>query len=162
MKLTKEYFNELFEYKDGKIYWKITKGRGNVGDEVGCMNSHGYRRIKLNQKEYATHRIIFLMHHGYLPEIVDHKDNNPLNNHIENLREATGQQNNFNSRRQKNNTTGYKGVYYNKNIKKFCARSKNMGTRTYLGDFNTAEEAYEAYCAYGRIHHGEFFNDGNK
>ena len=70
--------------------------------------------------------------------------------------------NNFNSRRQKNNTTGYKGVYYNKNIKKFCARSKNMGTRTYLGDFNTAEEAYEAYCAYGRIHHGEFFNDGNK
>ena len=53
MKLTKEYFNELFEYKDGKIYWKITKGRGNVGDEVGCMNSHGYRRIKLNQKEYV-------------------------------------------------------------------------------------------------------------
>jgi len=106
--LTLPYLHSLFEYKEGKLFWKTDRARGKVkkGDKAGCLTSRGYHRLMLNYKEYPTHRIVFMMHHGYMPKVVDHIDGNPLNNLIENLREASAQTNQYNRKLNKNNTSG--------------------------------------------------------
>lgn len=104
------YCQEYFRYSKGKLYWKKKPSRRvNVGDEAGSINN-GRRRIKLNDKQHYSYRLIFLMHHGYLPEFIDHKDGDRLNDKIGNLRPATRSQNGHNAKRHKNNTSGIKGL----------------------------------------------------
>ena len=83
---------ELFEYdrEAGKLFWKVaTSRRIKVGREAGSIDTEGYRIVEIDGKKYKVHRLIFLIEHGYLPEFIDHKDSNPLNNHISNLRECS-------------------------------------------------------------------------
>jgi hypothetical protein len=117
-KLTKQV-KDLFEYKDGNLYWKIRPAnRVQIGDKVGSINSAGYLITRINNKQYQNHRIIFLYYHGYLPQFIDHKDCNPLNNRLENLREATASQNTHNYVRKKKSNTGVCNVAFNKKTKK--------------------------------------------
>jgi len=87
-------------------------------------------------------------------EIVDHKDGNPLNNRRDNLRLATKVDNQRNSRKPKNNTSGYKGVY--KHAGRWVAMIRTNENKKHLGRFDTPEEAYEAYCEAAKKYHGEF------
>lgn len=89
-------------------------------------------------------------------EKVDHVDTNPLNNRRENLRLATSTQNNANQNRRRDNTSGFKGVSYSKNAKKWAAAIQTKGNRIHIGYFDTAEQAYEAYCAEAKKLFGEF------
>ena len=108
--LTQQYLNEIFEYRDGNLYWKKDYGRKcKSGTLAGTINLRGYIQIGYKRKNYMAHKLIFLMHHGYLPEIVDHIDNDRANNKIENLREATLLQNRWNSLKRSDNTSGIKG-----------------------------------------------------
>ena len=52
--------------------------------------------VGIKGRSYLCHQIIFLWHHGYIPNLIDHKDRNRLNNWIENLRPATRVQNQAN------------------------------------------------------------------
>lgn len=79
-------------------------------------------RLKLKQKVFHMHRVI-AERLGIL-EAPDHKDRNGLNNQRSNLRAATISQNKANRGRNKNNTSGYKGVYWDKERKKMV-RSNN-------------------------------------
>jgi hypothetical protein len=121
--LTKELVNNLFEYKDGILYWKNTTYRQTnfIGQEAGTIDNNR-RQITIDKKHYKTHRIIFLMFNGYMPKEVDHIDGNSLNNKIENLREANRSENVCNIGIKKNNTSGHKGVHWDK------ARNKWMVT----------------------------------
>lgn len=101
--VTRDRCLELFVYKNGQLIWNKKKGRANVGDIVS-------NKVKIDGTAYGVHRIIFLMVHGYMPPEVDHKDNNPKNNNVGNLRAATRSQNGSNRRIQVNNTSGVKGV----------------------------------------------------
>lgn len=91
--LTKERALEVFRYDDGKLYWKIRKHKVSIGMEAGCVKAKGYRYVCLDGVHYRVHRIIFLMHHGYMPQIIDHIDNDKLNNKIENLKEISNSEN---------------------------------------------------------------------
>ena len=87
--ITQELAHQLFEYRGGALYWKLRASRGvYAGDKVGFVHPSGYRRFMYKRKGYAVHRIIWLMHYGNLPNEIDHKDSNKLNNNIENLRVA--------------------------------------------------------------------------
>ena len=86
-------------------------------------------------KKYLVHRAIFLLTNGYLPEMVDHKDQDKVNNLPENLREATRSENSMNTGVRKDNTTGVKGV--SPKGSKFEVRYKGE----YLGVRDTLEEA---------------------
>ena len=138
--------HERFEYSDGKLFAKENwHSRQRKGQEVGNLNNCGYLKVCLNRKSYLLHRLIFLMHNGSLPELLDHIDRDKTNNRIENLRVADKELNSWNRDKQSNNTSGFRGVSWNKGASKWHAYIKVRGKRIHLGLFDTAEEASEAY-----------------
>lgn len=140
--LTKDVLNFLFDYKDGELYWKFSLScKSPKGIIAGCIKSDRYRRIGLNKKLYLAHRLIFMMHHGYLPKIVDHIDGNRLNNRIENLREATQSQNSNNQKLSIKNTSGYKNVTWNVRKQKWCVNIRKHLKDIHIGYFKDIELA---------------------
>lgn len=93
------------------------------------------------------HRAIFAMHHGYLPEIVDHINRNTADNRIENLRPATASMNNCNKVISPTNTSGYAGVdsVFREGRIQYTAHIHIDGIRTRIGTYPTAAEAFDAY-----------------
>lgn len=89
-------------------------------------------------------------------ELVDHIDNNSLNNRRSNLRLATKPENTQNQKRRCDNTTGYKGVTIRPESQRYRAAITSNGKRYNLGTFDTPEEAYAAYCEAAKLLHGDF------
>lgn len=87
---------------------------------------------------------------------VDHVDLNGLNNRRENLRIATPQQNCFNRRKTRANTSGFKGVCWNRKSRKWQAGIRINGRSAHLGLFETIDAAYNAYCQAANQYHGEY------
>jgi hypothetical protein len=113
--LTQQELLEIFDYIDGHLYWKSNRGSNRLkGKKAGWLNEGRHYDVMYKNKTHKMHRIIFLMHHGYLPKEIDHIDGNPLNNKINNLREVTHSQNMQNSRLRKDNISGEKGVIWDK------------------------------------------------
>jgi hypothetical protein len=159
--LSQSLLHELFEYRDGNLYWK-SRPSNNVDTTkpAGSINRNGYVNIKINRIQHKAHRLVFLMFHDYLPTEIDHIDGNKANNSIENLRVATSSQNNHNKRKVKNNTSGLKGVDFRKAHGKWRARIVTNGKQKHLGYFGSAEEAHDAYCQVAGKYYKEFANFG--
>lgn len=85
---------------------------------------------------------------------VDHRNLNTLDNRRSNLRMATDTQNKWNKTKYKNNTTGFKGVFRNRNG--FQAKIRAHKKQYCMGTYATKEEAAAAYNAAALRHHGEF------
>lgn len=159
--LTQQQVQSLFDYREGKLFWKHSHARGKIkeGQEAGCLSSRGYHRVMIGYKEYPTHRIIFLFHHGYVPKVIDHINNDSLDNRIENLREASYQTNMYNRRIGLNNKSGCKNVSWNAKSEKWQVHIRCDKKRYcwYTKDFELAELiAHEARSLY----HGEFAKHG--
>ena len=88
------------------------------GAPKGCVAgtlSAGYCAINVDGNSYKRSRLVWLYHNGYFPEHnIDHINRNRWNDKIENLREVTQQCNLRNCGNLKNNTSGVKGVYWDK------------------------------------------------
>jgi hypothetical protein len=158
--LTAQQVRELFSYNrhTGELRWKVKLSiRAPVGKIAGFKQPSGRIKVGIWGKEYMMHRIIWLWMTGKWPEYeIDHVDENQSNNRWNNLREATPSQNHRNRGPQKNNKTGYKGVCFATRAQKFLARIKHQGVGYNLGLFNTAEEAYAAYCKAAKRLHGKW------
>lgn len=87
---------------------------------------------------------------------IDHRDGDGLNCQRSNLRVATRSQNNFNSGKNINNKSGFKGVHFNKANNNWRAQIKVNGKRIHIGCFCSAEEAAKAYDISARSLCGEF------
>lgn len=87
---------------------------------------------------------------------VDHADMNGLNNQRDNLRACTRSENQRNRSTDRNNTSGFKGVSWDKNRGKWRAYIRLNGKERHLGRFADAAEAYAARCAAAVELHGEF------
>lgn len=158
--VTKELLHELFEYKDGELYWKIARSGIKINQKAGSLKPNAYVLIKINRKIYGAHRLIFLMHYGYLPINVDHIDCNPSNNKIENLREATRNQNNYNVKKRKDNTSGIKNVVWKKSNKKWVVQIMVNNKNKHIGCFDNLEFAELVAIEARNKYHGNFANHG--
>ena len=154
--ITQERVKELFEYHDGGLYWKVSKSPIKSGQRIGSISTGGYRRAEVDGNGYQEHRLIYLMFHGDMPEFIDHIDNDQSNNSIENLRPCTKLENNLNSRIRIDNTSGIKGVHWDKCSKKWKAQLSISGKRKHLGLFDDISVAAEAVRSAREKHHGEF------
>ena len=99
------------------------------------------------------HRQILKTQDGCL---TDHINGNGLDNRKENLRVATHAENIRNRRKQINNTSGYKGVSWYAQTKKWRAQLKYNGKKIHLGYFSNKDLAYEAYCVSTKDYYGQF------
>ena len=91
--------------------------RRSTGKATGYKHN-GYLRIDIYQNgkrhRYLAHRIAYLMHYKKLPKAIDHVNRIKDDNRIVNLREDTGGINMVNKEPQRNNSTGYRGVTFDK------------------------------------------------
>jgi len=155
--LSKEYLHELFEYRDGNLYWKVKKAhRVKIGDKFGCHKEKGYSHGGIDGTNYLLHRLIYAWHHGEFPKYIDHIDNNPSNNNIENLRKANWSQNQCNKKLLKSNTSGYKGVTWVENRNKWVVRVQANNKQHQIGYFDDLELAELVAIEARAKHHGQY------
>lgn len=130
------------------------------GDTAGYVTTTGHRVIRVLGTKYRAHRLAWLYVYGKNPTLlIDHRDGDGDNNSISNLRLATHSQNAFNTGLPKINTSGHKGIY--KVGKLWLAQAKLKGKTYKLGKFSDKVSAAEAYRAFARENHGEFYKELN-
>jgi hypothetical protein len=141
--ITQKLLKEYFYYLNGSLYWSFNKHyKAKKDQKAGCLaKNHRYRIIKIDGRPFAEHRAIFLYHNGYLPEFVDHIDGNTCNNKIENLRETTCSQNQYNSKTRKDSSTNIKNVRWHKASKKWIVSIKIDKKDKYFGIYEDIELA---------------------
>lgn len=157
---------KLFRFSKKFGVYKITVDDADVG--VLLSGAWILLRNRSSRVLYARRPSGPLMHRliaGASPdEFVDHVDGNGLNNCRANLRVATKQENSRNRAASASNPSGFKGVTWNKQDRRFRAKTMLGGRYYYLGSFTTAEAAARAYDTFAKEHHGEFarLNFGKK
>jgi hypothetical protein len=140
----------LFYKKDSGIW-----GRVKAGTIAGGKTHQGYLDVRLKQRCFRVHHIIWALHHGKWPEkMMDHINGNRSDNRIENLREVSDRINAENKHiHQRNNKNGHLGVFYRSSRKRFVATIVVTGKKHWLGSFKTAPEAHAAYITAKRLLH---------
>lgn len=142
--------NRLFDYdpETGVVKHRITHGRAKAGKIAGTERTDGYRVVWFNGKLHLLHRIIYLLMNGeWPPQQIDHINRNRTDNRWCNLRAVTPRENIMNrgtNRMRPDNTSGYVGVSFVRQCRKWKATISYDGRRQYLGLFATPDEAAAA------------------
>ena len=156
--ITQQRLKELFTYKDGELFRKVSRGRGSgkrwvEGTKLGWMDNYGYMIGSVDYQRCRIHHLIWIFHNGDCEFMqIDHIDGNPINNRIENLRLASSSENAQNQRKPRiTNKLQIQGVHKVNN--KFRAVLHMDYKKIHLGYFDTAEGAHQAYLDAKRKHH---------
>lgn len=131
-------------------HMQLTQGKSAIVDDKDFefLNQwkwyyhHGYAARGVYKK--GKTRVIFM--HRVINQTpfryeTDHINENKLDNRRKNLRTVTSQQNKFNIKKRKTNISGYKGVSWNKNTKKWRATITFNYQSIHLGLFDKIEDA---------------------
>lgn len=146
-----------YDPNTGIFRWTKTRGRAHKGKTAGCKDTRGYLMLRVFGSAYLVHRLAWFYMTGRWPvDQIDHIDRDRTNNRFENLREATNSQNKINCGLQSNNASGFKGVSWRRQCNRWGAQIGAHGKLHYLGLFDSAEEAAEAYVRAAKRFHGEF------
>lgn len=150
-----------YEPETGVFTWIASTAKSiKVGDLAGRPSGNGYWRIHLGKRDYPAHHIAWLYVHGVWPaDKLDHINLDRGDNRIDNLREASGALNRQNTRMQRNNTSGFKGVSKPRSSKRWNAEIMVNKKPMRLGSFDTPEQASEVYLAAKRKLH-TFYIEG--
>ena len=166
MELTAEIARELLTYNPntGKLFWKErplkyfnnpihTKRWNTKYANKETFTALVYRKSghparldgRLFNKTYSAHRIAWLMYYGEWPKNqIDHINQDPTDNRIENLRDITNSENSKNRTLQKNNKVNFNGVFFDKQTSRYRAQIKVDGVKKCLGRYDTLKEAIAA------------------
>jgi hypothetical protein len=158
---------EIFRAIDGYANYEVsTHGRVRNATTAKILKpgirKDGYQQVGLckdeKRKFFLIHRLTaqeFIENPNNKP-LVDHIDNNPANNCVENLRWATGKENQGNSLKRQNTSSNYKGVTFNKRANKWQAQIQIDDKRKYLGLFDHEKDAARAYNEAAKHHFCEY------
>ncbi len=134
-------WKDRVEYSDDSpsgLVWKTSGANSKKGNKVGYIrvSKRGVKRWQtmIYDKSYLCHRLIWELFNGEIPEglTIDHIDQNPLNNKIENLRCVPNEINVRNKKMYKTSTTGITGIYFwtSKNGDEYiCAQWKSLDNK---------------------------------
>ena len=142
----------------GIFRWKKRlTNRVRVGEEAGSLMAIGYVNITIDGCHCYGHRLAWIYVHGVWPtDEIDHINTIRTDNAIANLREATRIQNNQNMPKSRANTSGVKGVWWNRKLQKWTASISVNNRHKYLGMYPTIEEAKAAYEKAARTLFGKY------
>ena len=164
--LTRALLNERYWYDEvlGELRYKVRSSpasRVQVNEVAGTINSSGYRVVCVNGKQHRVHRLIWMMLVGEIPAgyQIDHIDGNRANNHISNLRLATRVENGRNAKKRCDNTSGTKGVSFDKLSGKWRVQIRKDGKNT-SALFETKDEALGYVRQARELLHEDFTNHG--
>jgi len=158
-KLTQEKLKRLLRYdpKTGHFYWRVARRGITKGMRAGYAVQRGYVYICIDRQMYLAHRLAWLYKKGGWPaDELDHKNRRPSINKWSNLRLANSTLNKINSNLNSKNTSGYKGVTWNKKLKKWCARLYINKAPKALGFYTNKKHAALAYKLAAIKHYKEF------
>ncbi len=162
--LTLELIQRFLSYdpETGHLRWKIGTGRIKAGYIAGTIDPSGYIRVAVAGNRMWAHRTCFALGHNMWPLTfdIDHKNGNPEDNRLANLRPANQSENIRNTGIWKNSSTGHKGVYRIKAVKSYEAYGAGITVnykRIHLGSFRSKEEASAAYENAAKLLFGKFY-----
>jgi hypothetical protein len=159
--LTQLQVFDLFDYKDGVLFWKTTPSRKiPIGSKAGTITAKGYIRIKINGRLYYAHRLVYLLETGTYPKQLDHVNGDKSDNRIKNLRECDVSQNNLNRKKPRNNSSGIKGISWHAISKKWMVSLQIAGEQKYFGLYKDIDQAKSVIEAMRHKYHGDFTNHG--
>ena len=156
--LTQARLKELLHYdpETGLFTWLVSRGRSAAGSRAGTRHSEGYTQIRIDGVRRFAHRLAFLFMEGELPSEVDHRNRARGDNRWKNLRPATRQENASNLGLRSDNTSGFRGVSWDKTCGKWYAYGARGGRLINLGRYDTPEKAAAAAQAWRADNYGEF------
>lgn len=148
--LTVEDLKHIFDYNKitGEFRWKSASRKAWNGQIAGSNDVRGYWRLFVKGVELKGHRVAWAITYGVIPDAsmpLDHINGNTSDNRICNLKLCSQKENTQNTRMQKNNRCGLKGV--SMVGKKFRAHITVDGKQKHLGMFDTKEEAHQSYVS---------------
>ena len=147
-----------YDHNTGIFTWIKSKHGVKFNQKAGHLTSHGYIEIIIDKKRYYAHRLAWLYMYGDFFGEIDHIDRNPSNNSISNLRLCTSSQNKCNTRLSKKNTSGIKGISWNKLKNKWQVRITINKKTIALGNYENLEDAKLIIKKARQKYHGEFAN----
>lgn len=142
--------HELLDYNPttGVFTWRVRRHRVKPGDVAGVLDGRGYQSIQVCGKSYRAHRLAWFYVYGTWPDgQIDHRNGCRSDNRLSNLRVCTNAENGQNRGLNKNNTSGYIGVSFDRRNVGWQAHIRVNGKRHNLGLFKDKEEAAAAYVA---------------
>lgn len=147
-------YPNTFAIVDDDDYDAIVVGKKWFAYQSGCSPKTIYVAAKINGKRVILHRL--LAGAANRSEIVDHINGNGLDNRRLNLRICAQRENLRNRGINRNNTSGYKGVSWEKHTKKWVAKIGVDGKEIRLGKFDNKQDAAIAYKIAAIRFHGQF------
>ena len=140
IQITLEDDKFIYNFTTGKIYIKL---KNDIRETGLCKNSMGYHVCEIDGKLKRVHRVLFEKYHGIIPDgmEVDHINRIPTDNCIENLRLATRTQNQQNTRKHFDNTSGFKNISWHKRNCKWQVQLGVNGINKNYGYFENIEDA---------------------
>lgn len=157
--ITARLAREMLDYdpETGVFTWKVAAGKVKAGAIAGSVGAHGYPRVGICGHQIGLHRVAFLIMTGSFPSgHIDHINRDRSDNRWGNLRLATPSQNQQNRTLAADNTTGFKGVSFDKTRNKYVALIKHGGKRVNLGRSDDPRKCAVMYDAAAVDLYGEF------
>jgi hypothetical protein len=146
--IDQETVKKIFHYdaESGMLLWRNGNGRNvKPWQQANSLNSSGYYAIKIQNKSYRVHRLIWLYVNGKFPDgDIDHKNRIRNDNRLCNLRDVSRTDNAQNISLPKHNKSGHIGVSWIKSHNCWTVYVKVNKKNKWLGYYKNLDAAIAA------------------
>ncbi len=163
-KLTQDYLRSQLLYKSetGEFWWIATQKGRDLSRQAGTFNNFGYRVIMLNGHRWVASRLAWFYMTGNWPvNEIDHIDRNNSDDRWSNLREATRSENACNTGTRSDNSSGHRGVTWDRQKLKWKVQISVKGGKRIQKHFRNIDDAVSFYKSKAQELFGEFEADKN-